>query len=84
MEAPNVTHETDLDPEIFGQEKDNEKWKAIINQLHPNEKLKYSKNIPSFVGYIRGFHTQIVRFRITFLRKFRTLQYFRPFEIESA
>jgi hypothetical protein len=46
MEAPNVTHETDLDPEIFGQEKNNEKWKAIINQLHPNEKFKYSKNIP--------------------------------------
>ena len=51
MEAPNVTHETDLDPEIFGQEKNNEKWKAIINQLHPNEKFKYSKNIPKVTKF---------------------------------
>jgi hypothetical protein len=33
------------------QEKNNEKWKAIINQLHPNEKFKYSKNIPKVTKF---------------------------------
>lgn len=45
MEAPNVTHEADLDPKIFGDEKKNEKWIDLVNQLHTNTKIKnYDQN----------------------------------------
>lgn len=53
MEAPSGTHETELDPEIFGEQKNNQKWFDIVKNYTTNNNKNNEKNSvsnPSQVG----------------------------------